>query len=91
MNFNFGDVGVIDVTLKRKGRDDYTSTLESKEWNSTAKTDEQAIADGYIHVVPVYERNTNLNVHIKSNHPSPATLNSMNWEGDYSPKYYQRV
>ena len=91
MNFNFGDVGVIDVTLKRKGRDDYTSTLESKEWNSTATTDEQAIADGYIHTVPIYERNTNLNVHIKSNHPSPATLNSMNWEGDYSPKYYRRV
>ena len=91
MNFNFGDVGVIDVTLKRKGRDDYTSTLESKEWNSTATTDEQAIADGYIHTVPIYERNTNLNVHIKSNHPSPATLNSMNWEGDYSPKYYTRV
>tara|TARA_R100000781_G_scaffold22793_1_gene16884 strand:- start:7933 stop:12003 length:4071 start_codon:yes stop_codon:yes gene_type:complete len=91
MNFNFGDVGVIDVTLKRKGRTDYTSTLESKEWNSSATTDEQAISDGYIHTVPIYERNTNLNVHIKSNHPSPATLNSMNWEGDYSPKYYKRV
>ena len=91
MNFNFGDVGVIDVTLKRKGRADYTSTIESKEWNSTATTDAQAISDGYIHTIPVYERNTNLNVHIKSNHPSPATLNSMNWEGDYSNKYYRRV
>ena len=27
MNFDFGDVGVIDVTMKRKGRDDYTYTV----------------------------------------------------------------
>tara|TARA_R100000008_G_scaffold53706_2_gene32677 strand:- start:134 stop:3268 length:3135 start_codon:yes stop_codon:yes gene_type:complete len=90
MNFDFGDVGVIDVTLKRKGRSDYTYTVESLEWdNINAST--AAIADGYIHTIPAYERNTNLNVLIKSNHPSPATIYSMNWEGDYSPRYYQRV
>ena len=90
MNFDFGDVGVLDITLKRKGRDDYTYTVESKEWdNINAST--AAIASGYIHTIPVYDRNTNLSVFIKSNHPSPATLHSMNWEGDYSPRYYQRV
>ena len=90
MNFDFGDVGVLDVTLKRKGRDDYTYTVESKEYdNINAST--AAIASGYIHTIPVYDRNTNLSVLIKSNHPSPATLHSMNWEGDYSPRYYQRV
>ena len=90
MNFDFGDVGVLDVTLKRKGRDDYTYTVESKEWdNINAST--AAIATGYRHTIPVYDRNTNLSVLIKSNHPSPATLHSMNWEGDYSPRYYKRV
>ena len=90
MNFDFGDVGVIDVTLKRKGRDDYTYTVESKEWdNILAST--PAIASNYLHTIPVYDRNTNLTVQIKSNHPSPATIHSMNWEGDYSPKYYSRV
>jgi hypothetical protein len=90
MNFDFGDVGVLDVTLKRKGRADYTYTVESKEYdNINAST--AAIASGYIHTIPVYDRNTNLSVFIKSNHPSPATLHSMNWEGDYSPRYYQRV
>jgi len=90
MNFDFGDVGVLDITLKRKGREDYTYTVESKEYdNINAST--PAIASGYVHTIPVYDRNTNLSVFIKSNHPSPATLNSMNWEGDYSPKYYQRV
>lgn len=90
LNFDFGDVGVIDVTLKRKGRDDYTYTVESKEWdNILAST--PAIASSYLHTIPVYDRNTNLTVQIKSNHPSPATIHSMNWEGDYSPKYYSRV
>ena len=90
MNFDFGDVGVLDITLKRKGRDDYTYTVESLEWNNiNAST--AAIASEYRHTIPVYDRNTNLSVLIKSNHPSPATLFSMNWEGDYSPRYYQRV
>ena len=90
LNFDFGDVGVIDVTLKRKGRTDYTYTVESKEWdNILAST--PAIASSYLHTIPVYDRNTNLTVQIKSNHPSPATIHSMNWEGDYSPKYYSRV
>ena len=90
MNFDFGDVGVIDVTMKRKGRDDYTYTVESKEWDNVLAS-RAAIATEYLHTIPVYDRNTNLTVQIKSNHPSPATIHSMNWEGDYSPRYYQRV
>ena len=90
LNFAFGDVGVIDVTLKRRGRNDYTNTYESIEWDNY-KIDEKSIADDYIHTIPVYDRNTNLDVILKSNHPSPASVHSMNWEGAYSPRYYQRV
>ena len=90
MNFDFGDVGVIDVTLKRRGRDDYTYTVESLEWDNV-NASKAAIARGYVHTIPVYDRNENLTVLLKSNHPSPATIHSMNWEGDYSPRYYRRV
>ena len=90
MNFDFGDVGVIDVTLKRRGRDDYTYTVESLEWDNVLSST-PTIARGYLHTIPVYDRNENLTVLIKSNHPSPATIHSMNWEGDFSPRYYQRV
>ena len=90
MNFDFGDVGVIDVTLKRRGRDDYTYTVESLEWDNILSST-PAIASGYTHTIPVYDRNINTSVFLKSNHPSPATIHSMNWEGDYSPRYYQRV
>jgi len=90
MNFDFGDVGVIDVTLKRRGRDDYTYTVESLEWDNVLSST-PTIAKGYLHTIPVYDRNENLTVLLKSNHPSPATIHSMNWEGDYSPRYYQSV
>ncbi len=90
MNFDFGDVGVIDVTLKRRGRDDYTYTVESLEWDNVLSST-ATIAKGYLHTIPVYDRNENLTVFLKSNHPSPATIHSMNWEGDYSPRYYRRV
>ena len=90
MNFDFHDVGVIDVTLKRRGRDDYTYTVESKEWDNVDAS-RSTIADQYVHTIPIYDRNVNTTVLLKSNHPSPSTLISMNWEGDYSPRYYQRV
>ncbi len=90
LNFSFGAVGLIDVTLKRKGRADYNKTYESIDWDSyLANT--LSVSEEFIHTIPVYERNTNLSVHLNSTHPSPATLNSMTWEGDYNPKFYQRV
>ena len=90
LKFNFGSVGVIDVMLKRKGRPDYTNTFESIEWD-VYKAGNLAVAPDYIHTIPVYDRNTNVSILLKSNHPSPATLHSMSWEGDYNSKFYQRV
>ena len=37
------------------------------------------------------KENTNVTIDIKSSNPSPATLNSLSWEGDYSSKFYKRV
>ena len=90
VNFSFGSVGLIDTTLKRKGRDDYTQTFEALEWDSYLASN-IPITDDYIHTVPVYDRNTNLSLHLKSTHPTPATLHSLTWEGDYSNKYYRSV
>jgi hypothetical protein len=90
INLNFGDVGEFKTTLSRKGKPDYTDIHES------------SILDGYlanrapyveesIRTIPVYERNTNVDVTLISDHPSPATLQSMSWEGDYNPRYYKRI
>ena len=90
LNFSFGAVGLIDVTLKRKGRPDYNKSYESIDWDSYI-FNTLSVSEEFIHTIPVYDRNTNLSIHLNSTHPSPATLNSMTWEGDYNPKFYQRV
>ena len=90
VNLSFGSVGLIDTTLKRKGRNDYTQTFEALEWDSYLASN-IPITDDYIHTVPVYDRNTNLSLHLKSTHPTPAVLHSLTWEGDYSNKYYRSV
>jgi len=90
LNFSFGSVGLLDVTLKRKGRADYTQSAESADWG-TYLASRLPIATEYTHTVPAYERNTNLTVTLKSSNPFPSSLHSMNWEGDYSNKFYNSV
>ena len=87
LKFSFGSVGYIEALLKRKGRKDYSKTYESLEWDQY-NTNSLGISDEYIHTIPAYERNTNLTVQLKSSHPSPATLHSLNWEGDFSKRNY---
>ena len=83
-------MGTYETVLDRIGKRTYTELFES------------TIADDYISnrvqfnpdmkaVLPIYERNTNLTLTLKSTHPSPATLYSMTWEGDYSNRFYKRV
>ena len=90
LHFAFGEVGNINTTIKRKGRVDYTTNFSAAEIDSIGSNELPIVAD-YIQTIPIYERNINLTVQIKSTHPSPATLHSMNWEGDYNPRYYRRV
>ena len=90
LHFAFGEIGNIDTVIKRKGRVDYTTNFSAAEIDSI-KANELPVVEEFIQTIPIYERNTNLDIQIKSTHPSPATLHSMNWEGDYNPKYYRRV
>jgi len=90
LHFAFGEIGNIDTVIKRKGRVDYTTNFNAAEIDSI-KANELPIVEEFIQTIPIYERNTNLDIEIKSTHPSPATLFSMNWEGDFNSRYYRRV
>jgi hypothetical protein len=90
VKFNFGPLGAYQTTLKRVGKSDFTETYESiiadqSSSNRLAIQTEQEVT------VPVYERNTNYTLTIKSSKPTPATLYSLAWEGDYSNAFYKRV
>ena len=90
IKMSLGPTGVYDTTLKRIGKPDYTETFESVMADVyTANT--VGIDKEQVVTLPVYEKNTNLTFTLKSTHPTPSTLYSINWEGDYSKRYYKRV
>ena len=90
VKFHFGKIGLYETTLERVGKKNYTEVYESTQLDEYDASDAPYLEE-FIKTIPVYERNTNVEITLKSSHPAPATLKSMSWEGDYSPKYYRRV
>jgi len=90
MKFRFGESGTFVTTVKRKGREDYTELWETRPSDSY-DADTHSVAAERALTVPVYERNTNVTVELTSKHPTPATLFSLDWEGNYTNMYYRRV
>ena len=90
LNFNFGKVGLYETVISRVGKEDYEDIHESTPADEYEVGDAPYLLDE-IKTIPVYEKNTNVEVTLKSEHPSPATLRSLTWEGDYSPRNYRRV
>ena len=90
IKFHFGKIGLYETTLERIGKTDYTEVYESTELDEYDVSDAPYLEE-IIKTVPVYEKNTNVDVTLRSSHPAPATLRSVSWEGDYSPMFYKRV
>ena len=70
--------------------DDYKVLYESKYMDEYT-ADEDPLVTEVERTVPVYTRNTNLNMSLESEFPHPLVLRSMRWEGDYNQRYYKRV
>ena len=90
VKLELGPCGVYETLVKRVGKDDYTEVFESSLLDNYM-TNTTPWLEEHTHTIPTYERNTNLEFSLKSSHPSPTTLYSMSWEGDYTNKFYQRV
>lgn len=90
VKFHFGKIGLYETKLERVGKPDYTEVYESTELDEYDASDAPYLAE-FIKTVPVYERNTNVEITLTSSHPAPATLRSLSWEGDANQKYYRRV
>ena len=87
---SLGVSGLYETTLKRTGKPDYVETYEPVMADAYSANQIQFTAES-VRTVPIYDRNTNATLILKSTHASPATLHSMTWEGDYNTKFYQRV
>lgn len=90
VHLRFGPVGQIHVRLKRLGKDHIETTYESTPMDYY-DADEATFVPEKTQTVPVYERNKNCHIVLKSFHPGPAQFISMTWEGDYTPMHHKRV
>ena len=87
----FGPVGIYETTLTRVGRTDYTELHEVTPANNYLANTTGVFDDNIIRTIPIYDRNINATLTIKSTHPAPATIHNYMWEGTYNNNFYQRV
>ena len=87
----FGPVGVYETNLKRIGRIDYNEEFEITAADSYIANTAGIVNDEVLRIVPVYDRNINTLLTLKSTHPAPATIHNLTWEGVLNNKFYQSV
>jgi len=69
------------------------------EWyslNPVVKADEYlandiAISDHTVFTLPIHQKTDNFTLRLFNDSPFPVSLNSMMWEGIYSPRFYRRT
>ena len=90
IKLHFGKIGLYETNLKRLGKPDYPDVYDSNQLDEYEVSDAPYLEE-HIQTIPIYEKNKNVDITLKSSHPAPATLRAMAWEGDYSPMFYRRV
>jgi len=53
--------------------------------------DDVPLTEENLYTVPIHQRTENFNMRIFSDSPFPVALNSLMWEGNYSPRFYRRT
>ena len=91
MKIGFGPIGVYETTLSRLGRVDYTDIHEVTPANQVGANTTGVFDDNILRTIPIYDRNINANLTIKSSHPTPATIHNITWEGILNNNFYTRV
>jgi hypothetical protein len=89
VKFACGKSGAVTFKLKAQGSSEWVdiqavSDANYYEANTLPIKSEQQIT------VPINQRNMNFSLKVTSELPYPVSLNSMMWEGMYTPRYYRR-
>ena len=50
-----------------------------------------ALSDQSVFTLPIHQKTDNFELRIFNDSPFPVSLNSMMWEGNYSPRFYKRA
>ena len=65
-------------------------SLNPTQKAGTYLADDVALDDLSVFTVPIHQRAENFVLRVVNDSPFPVSLNSMMWEGNYSPRFYRR-
>jgi len=58
---------------------------------NTYLADDVPLDESTIFTLPIHQRSKNFSLRVFNDSPFPVSLNSMMWEGNYSPRFYKRT
>tara|TARA_R100001443_G_scaffold25723_1_gene38701 strand:+ start:454 stop:3105 length:2652 start_codon:yes stop_codon:yes gene_type:complete len=58
---------------------------------NTYLADDVPLDESTVFTVPIHQRSKNFTLRLFNDSPFPVSLNSMMWEGNYSPRFYRRT
>ena len=98
MSTAFTVSGLNQITFNSAPADKAEILIYLDEWynlNPTATANSYlgndiAISDQSVVSIPIHQRTDNFQLRVFNDSPFPVSLNSMMWEGHYSPKFYRR-
>ena len=89
-HFSCGKSGVLTFKLKAGGSEEWSDVQAVSDANYY-RASTNPIVSSKDFTVPINQRNTNFTLKLTSDQPYPVSINSMMWEGIYSPRYYKRT
>ena len=90
MKFSLGESNAFSFQISAAGLSDYTEAVTNIKANYYLAND-VTIEDSLIAEIPIYQRTENFTLKLTSDKPLPLSLQSMRWEGIYSPRFYRRT
>jgi hypothetical protein len=89
LKVNTGLSGPVTYSVDITGRSDWQNVVNVTLPN-TYNLGNVNLSASAEHIIPIFQRNTNLKITIKGDTAFPVSLNSMSWEGNYNTRFYRR-
>jgi hypothetical protein len=89
LKFSVGLSSNVGFKLNRRGASEWYD-IQSVQDADYYLADDVPLARETVFIVPIHQKSDNFRIRVFSDSPFPVALTSMNWEGNYSPRYYRR-
>ena len=86
-----GYSGDCELQLRSASSRPHWSKYFSATQANIYEADDSPITEASLHTLPVHQRSNDFYFRITSDSPFPLSVDSVTWEGNYSPRYYRRM